>query len=83
MALTLADDLAHHRVTLDTITTWDEAPPRGRVIFAAQSEDPRADASAWIRVGQPRWQLGDDSYAIGEPGGPRSLLDAILARLFS
>jgi hypothetical protein len=53
------------------------------VIFAAQSEDPRADASAWIRVGQPRWQLGDDSYAIGEPGGPRSLLDAILARLFS
>jgi hypothetical protein len=83
MALTLADDLAHHRVTLDTITSWDEAPPRGRIVFATQSEDPRAGASAWVRVGQPRWQLDADSYAVGEAGGLRALLDAILARLFS
>lgn len=83
MALTLADDLAHHRVTLDTITTWDEAPSRGRVVFTTQSEDPRAEACAWVRVGQPRWQLGDDSYPVGEAGGLRALLDAILARLFA
>lgn len=83
MALTLADELAHHRITLDTITTWDEAPPRGRVVFATQHEDPRAAASVWIRVGQPRWLLGDDSYAVGEPGGQRALLDAILTRLFA
>lgn len=83
MALTLADDLAHRRVTLDTITTWDEAPARGRVVFATQGEDPRAEALAWVRVGQPRWQLGADSYAVGEAGGLRALLDAILARLFA
>jgi hypothetical protein len=83
MALTLADDLAHRRVTLDTITAWDEAPSRGRVVFATQSEDPRAGAIAWVRVGQPRWQLGDDSFAVGEAGGLRALLDAILARLFA
>ncbi len=83
MALTLADDLAHHRVSLGTITSWDEAPQRGRVVFATQSEDPRAEASAWVRVGQPRWQLDDDSYPVGEAGGLRALLDAILARLFN
>ncbi len=83
MALTLADDLAHRRVTLDTITAWDEAPARGRVVFATQSEDPRAGALAWVRVGQPRWQLGADSYPVGEVGGLRALLDAILARLFA
>lgn len=83
MTLTLADDLAHRRVTLESITTWDEAPARGRVVFATQSEDPRADACAWVRVGQPRWQLGDDSFAVGEAGGLRALLDAILARLFA
>ena len=83
MALTLADELAHRRVTIDTITSWDEAPQRGRIVFASQHEDPRAGACAWIRVGQPRWQLGDDDHAIGEAGGQRTLLDAILTRLFA
>ena len=83
MALTLADELAHRRVTLGTITAWDEAPSRGRVVFATQSEDPRAGAIAWVRVGQPRWQLGDDSFPVGEAGGLRALLDALLARLFA
>lgn len=83
IALTLADDLAHRRVTLDTITAWDEAPSRGRVVFATHGEDPRAEARAWVRVGLPRWQLDDTSYEVGEPGGLRALLDAILARLFA
>ncbi len=53
------------------------------MVFATQGEDPRAGALAWVRVGQPRWQLGVDSYPVGEPGGLRALLDAILARLFA
>ena len=59
--------------------------PRGRKSNhgASQHEDPRAGACAWIRVGQPRWQLGDDNHAIGEAGGQRTLLDAILTRLFA
>lgn len=83
MTLILADDLAHRRVTLDTIRQWDEAPARGRVVFATHAEDPRAAALAWVRVGQPRWQLGEHSHAVGEPGGLRALLDRILARLFA
>ncbi len=82
MGLTLADDVAHRRVTLATIAEWD-AGPRGLVVFAAQHEDPRVEARAWVRVGQPRWWLGDLGFAVGEEGGLRGLLDAILQRLFA
>ncbi|MBK9757318.1 MAG: hypothetical protein IPO88_28230 [Nannocystis sp.] len=82
MALTLADDLAHRRVTLATGDEWP-AGERGLVVFAAQHEDPRLGARAWVRVGQPRWWLGDEGFAVGEAGGLRALLDAILARLFA
>lgn len=82
MGLTLADDVAHRRVTLATIAEWD-AGPRGLVVFAAQHEDPRVEARAWVRVGQPRWWLGDQGFAVGEEGGLRGLLDAILQRLFA
>jgi hypothetical protein len=83
MAMTLAADLAHRRVTLATIEGWQEAPPRGLVVFAAHQEDPRAGARAWVRVGEPRWTLGEERFAVGEPGGLRGLLDAILLRLFA
>jgi len=83
MAMTLADDLAHRRVTLGTMSDWQEAPPRGLVVFAAHQEDLRAGARAWVRVGEPRWALGEDSFAVGEPGGLRALLDALLLRLFA
>ncbi|PCC71847.1 hypothetical protein SAMN02745121_03199 [Nannocystis exedens] len=83
MAMTLADDLAHRRVTLATMTDWQEAPPRGLVVFAAHQEDPRAGARAWVRVGEPRWVLDGESFAVGEPGGLRALLDALLLRLFA
>ena len=83
MALTLADDLAHRRVTLAAFVEWQEVSPRGLVVFAAHQEDPRACASAWVRVGEPRWLLGDQSFAVGAPGGLRALLDAVLERLFA
>lgn len=83
MALTLADDLAHRRVTLDAVVEWQEVAARGLVVFAAHQEDPRAGASVWVRVGEPRWQLGERSFAVGAPGGLRALLDEILARLFA
>lgn len=83
MAMTLAAELAHRRVTLGTIEEWQEAAPRGLVVFAAHAEDPRAGARAWVRVGEPRWLLGGESFEVGEPGGLRALLDQILLRLFA
>lgn len=83
MAMTLADELAHRRVTLEAVGEWHEVPQRGLVVFAAHQEDPRAGARAWVRVGEPRWLLGEESFAVGEPGGLRALLDAILRRLFA
>lgn len=82
MGLTLADDLAHRRVTLAAIEGWAEVGLRGLVVFAAQHEDVRIGARAWVRVGQQRWWLGEQGFAVGEPGGLRGLLDAILGRLF-
>lgn len=83
MALTLADDLAHRRVTLAAIEEWGEVGQRGLVVFAAQHEDPRVGARAWVRVGQQRWWLGEEGFAVGEAGGLRGLLDAVLGRLFA
>lgn len=83
MALTLGDDVAHRRVTLGTIAEWSEVSARGLVVFAAHQEEAKAQAGAWVRVGEPRWQLGDRSFAVGEAGGLRGLLDAILERLFA
>lgn len=83
MALTLADDLAHRRVTLAAIEEWGDVGQRGLVVFAGQHEDPRVGARAWVRVGQQRWSLGEESFAVGEEGGLRGLLDAILVRLFA
>ena len=83
MALTLADDLAHRRVTLATIEGYAEVGTRGLVVFAAQQEDPKIGARAWVRVGQQRWWLGEEGFAVGEAGGLRGLLDAILGRLFA
>lgn len=82
MALTLGDDVAHRRVTLGTIEAWSEVAPRGLVVFANHVEDAKVQASAWVRVGEPRWQLGERGFAVGEPGGLRGLLDALLERLF-
>lgn len=82
MALTLGDDVAHNRVTLGTIEDWGELPPRKLLVFAAHQEEPRAQAAAWVRVGEPIWQVGGDSFAVGELGGPRALLDLVLERLF-
>lgn len=83
MALTLADDLAHRRVTLATIEGFAEVGTRGLVVFAAQQEDAKIGARAWVRVGQQRWWLGEEGFAVGEAGGLRGLLDAILGRLFA
>ena len=83
VGLTLADDLAHRRVSLGVVDEWHEVSGRGLVVFAAHTEDPRADANAWVRVGEPRWLLGDEAFAVDQPGGLRSLLDAILVRLFA
>lgn len=91
IALTLADDLAHRRVTLDTIKDWTEVSPRGLVVFAAHTPDPKAAGAQWIRVGDRRWHLAtnttpstipEQSFDIAEPGSLRDLLDALLARLF-
>lgn len=81
MALTLADDVAHRRVTLAAIAEWGDVGPRGLVVFAGQHEDPRVSVRAWVRVGQQRWWLGEEGFAVGEEGGLRGLLDAILGRL--
>jgi hypothetical protein len=83
IALTLADDLAHRRVTLERIREWDEAPARGRVVFTTHQHDPRAAAAAWVRVGDAHWRLDDAAFAVAEPGALRALLDDLLARLFA
>lgn len=82
-ALTLADELAHRRVTLAALETWQEISPGLLVVFAAHLEDPRAGARVWVRVGEPRWQIGERSFAASEAGGLRALLDAILELLFA
>lgn len=83
IALTLAGELAHRRVSLGTVAEWAEVQPRGLVVFAAHHEDPKAGAAAWVRVGDRRWFLDEQSFAVGEDGGMRALLDAILGRLFA
>lgn len=82
IALTLAGELAHRRVSLGTVAEWSEAAPRGLVVFAAHHEDPRVGAAAWIRVGDRHWYCGDARFAVGDSGGMRELIDTILARLF-
>jgi hypothetical protein len=98
VALTLADDIAHRRVTTAAITDWTEVSARGLVVFAAHGPDPRSPppgheqrgpaaasgrhTAQWVRVGDRRWHLGDASFDIAEPGSLRALLDALLVRLF-
>lgn len=82
IALTLADDIAHRRVTLGTISDWTEVSARGLVVFAAHAHDPRVPACPWVRVGDRRWHLGDETFDIAAPGSLRALLDALLTRLF-
>ncbi|MEZ4452207.1 MAG: hypothetical protein R3B09_22265 [Nannocystaceae bacterium] len=82
VALTLADEVAHHRVTLGHVRAWDEAPTRGLVIASTHSVDPKAGARVWVRVGDEVWRVDDEAYAVGEPGGMRALLDRILRDLF-
>lgn len=90
MALTLADDLAHRRVTLESMKDWTEVSQRGLVVFAAHTADIKAAGAQWIRVGDRRWHLStnatpappEQSFDIAEPGSLRGLLDALLTRLF-
>ncbi|HEY8376760.1 MAG TPA: hypothetical protein VIK91_09740, partial [Nannocystis sp.] len=83
MAMTLAAELAHRRVTLGIVESWQEVGSRGLVVFATHQEDPRVGARAWVRVGEPVWQLGGERFVVGEAGGLRALLDAVLLRLFA
>lgn len=93
MALIFADDVAHRRVTHETInnTPWPEIPARGLVVFAAHNPDPRAAGAQWIRVGDRSWHLTTNSsppthpelsFDIADPGSLRDLLAALLSRLF-
>lgn len=82
IALTLADDLAHRRVTLGHAAEWQEIPARGLVVLSSHSPDPRVPACAWVRVNEPAWTLGDARFDLAEPDALRALIDALLARLF-
>lgn len=92
MSLIMADDIAHHRASIDTINNFSEASSRGLVVLAAHNPDPRvAPGAQWIRVGDRSWHLTtnttppgrpDESFDIAEPGSLRALLDALLTRLF-
>lgn len=82
MALTLAGDLAHRRVTLGVVADWQEVPPRGLIVFSAHAPDPKVPAYAWVRVSEPVWSLGDALVDLAAPGAPRELLDLLLRRLF-
>ncbi len=83
LALTLADEIVHGRVSLARISEFAEASPRGLVVFSTHSREPRAGARAWVRVGEARWQIDDEvEFDVREPAGLRSALDEVLRRCF-
>ncbi|MCB9703784.1 MAG: hypothetical protein H6711_17945 [Myxococcales bacterium] len=83
LSLTLADEIAHGRVTLETIDSFAEASTRGLVIFSIHPRDPRAGARAWVRVGEPTWVIDDEAFFdVRVPGEVRAALDEVLRRCF-
>jgi hypothetical protein len=83
MALTLAAEIAHDRVRLAAPSSWNEASPRGRLVFSPGPPAAGIEAKAWVRVGDQRWTIEDEAIDVSDPAGLRELSDVLLARLWA
>lgn len=83
LALTLADEIAHGRVTMSTVREYSEVSPRGLIIFSSHGREASAGARAWVRVGDASWRIDDEvELDVRTPAGLRSALDEVLRRCF-
>ncbi len=83
LALTLADEIAHARVSLSRVDEWREVSPRGLVVFSTHGRQAAAGARAWVRVGEASWRIDDDlEVDVRQPAGLRAALDEVLRRCF-
>ena len=83
LALSLADEILHGRVSLARISGFSETAPRGLIVFSTHSRGPTAGACAWVRVGEAHWQIDDEiDFDVRKPAGLRSALDEMLRRCF-
>ena len=57
LALTLAAEVAHGRVALQTVGGLDEVGARGRIVFSPRAKPSKVEGS-WLRVDGERWQHG-------------------------
>ncbi|MBL8604451.1 MAG: hypothetical protein JNK72_21170 [Myxococcales bacterium] len=79
--LRLAADLAHQRVSLAVVDSFDALGEGGRMVFSPR---PPQDTlyTAWVRTGGAAWTLDKVAYHLDDPEGAgpvlRSLTDALL-----
>ncbi len=81
--LTLAAELAHRRVVLETTPDLEKLPARGLAVFSPNTPDPDCGARAWIGVGESVWRVGDEQFEVGKPGQLRALADRLLVTLLA
>ncbi|MFN3197128.1 MAG: hypothetical protein ACE366_01750 [Bradymonadia bacterium] len=86
--LSLAADVAHHRVRFDSIEgVHDERLPRCPMLVFSPLRPPKIKNRAgsrrtlWIQVGEASWRLGDRHWAVKRPEQMRALADEVLVEL--
>ncbi|MBI5513140.1 MAG: hypothetical protein HY909_05185 [Deltaproteobacteria bacterium] len=79
LGLTLAAELAHRRVELTVVDTWDDLSPVGRVVFSPRARDAARPCAAWVRVDGTEWTLDEERFDLREgPAALRAVADRLL-----